>query len=152
MVLDRGDAVNVCPISFREAREFVRVYHRHHPPPRGCLFCVAAEDNGKIVGVAVVGRPVARMLQDGYTAEVTRLATDGTRNACSLLYGAAWRAARAIGYRRLVTYTLPEEGGASLRAAGWRLIGQAGGGSWSRSGRPRVDVAPTQTKIRWEAA
>lgn len=142
----------VCPISLREAQEFVRAHHRHHPPPRGCLFCVAAEDSGRIVGVAVVGRPVARMLQDGYTAEVTRLATDGTRNACSLLYGAAWRAARAIGYRRLVTYTLPEEGGASLRAAGWRLVGEAGGGSWSRAGRPRVDLAPTQAKLRWEAA
>jgi hypothetical protein len=90
------------------------------------------------------------MLQDGYTAEVTRLATDGTRNACSALYGAAWRAARAIGYRRMISYTLPEEGGASLRGAGWRLVGEAGGGSWSRASRARVDTHPTGTKLRWE--
>jgi hypothetical protein len=100
----------------------------------------------------VVGRPVARQLQDGYTAEVTRLASDGTRNACSLLYAAAWRACRALGYRRLVTYTLAEEGGASLRAAGWRCLGEAGGGSWSRENRPRVDRHPTQRKLRWEVA
>ena len=90
------------------------------------------------------------MLADGFTCEVTRLATDGSRNACSMLYRAAWRAARAMGYRRLVTYTLPEEGGSSLRAAGFRLIGEAGGGSWSRDSRPRVDLHPTQTKLRWE--
>lgn len=83
---------------------------------------------------------------------MTRLATDGTRNACSMLYGACWRAARALGWRRLVTYTLPSEGGASLRAAGWRLLGEAGGGSWSCESRPRVDRHPTQTKLRWEAA
>lgn len=121
------------------------------PPARGCLFCVAVADRVGVAGVAIVGRPVSRMLQDGWTAEVVRLATDGTRNACSILYGAAWRAARALGYRRLVTYTLPEEGGASLRAAGWRCLGERGGGSWDRAGRPRVDTHPTQVKIGWEA-
>jgi len=99
----------------------------------------------------MVGRPVARLLHDGWTAEVLRLCTTGERNACSMLYGASWRAARALGYRRLVTYTLPEEGGASLRAAGWRCIGEAGGGSWSRAERPRVDTHPLQAKLRWEA-
>ncbi len=79
------------------------------------------------------------------------MATDGTKNACSMLYGAAWRAARALGWLRLVTYTLPEEGGASLRAAGWRCIGEAGGGSWSRANRPRVDMHPLQVKMKWEA-
>lgn len=138
------------PITFREAAAFVEAHHRHHDPPRGCIFCVGAASDGVIVGVAVVGRPVARMLQDGFTAEVTRVATTGERNVCSLLYGAAWRAARAIGYRRLVTYTLPEEGGASLRGAGFATLGEAGGGSWSRADRPRVDTHPTQTKIRWE--
>lgn len=81
-----------------------------------------------LCGVAIVGRPTARMLDDGWTVEVTRLATDGAHNACSILYAAAWRAARAMGYRRCVTFTLPEEGGASLRGAGWRCIGEAGGG------------------------
>lgn len=140
------------PITFREACAFVEAQHRHHEPPRGCLFCLGVSEGGRVVGVAIVGRPVSRMLQDGWTAEVTRLATDGTKNACSMLYGAAWRAARAIGYRRLITYTLPEEGGASLRAAGWRLVGEAGGGSWDRKDRPRVDTHPTQGKLRWEAA
>lgn len=116
---------------------------------------------GVVVGVVILGRPVARLLQDGFTAEVTRLATvrepdedgreRGPRNACSMLYAAAWRVARALGYRRLVTYTLVEEGGASLTAAGWRRVGEAGGGSWSRGERPRIDSHPTQLKCRWEA-
>lgn len=144
--------MNLCPLTLREARAFVGRHHRHHRPPQGGLFAVAAEHDGSIAAVAIVGRPVARELADGYTAEVTRLCSTGARNACSLLYAACWRAARALGYRRLVTYTLPEEGGASLRAAGWRLVGEAGGGSWSRAGRPRVDLHPTQTKLRWEAA
>lgn len=106
------------PITLREASAFVVAHHRHHKPPRGMLFAIgcALDRDHPIVGVAIIGRPVARMLADGWTAEVTRLATDGSRNACSYLYGAAWRAARAIGYRRLVTYTLPEEGGAACAA------------------------------------
>lgn len=92
------------------------------------------------------------MAQDGWTAEVTRLCTDGTPNACSHLYAAAWRAARALGWRRLITYTLATEPGDSLRGAGWRLVGEAGGGSWHRENRPRVDKAPTHMKLRWEAA
>jgi hypothetical protein len=142
--------LRLVPLTLREANAYVETNHRHHSSARGCLFCLGVE-NGEVRGVAIVGRPVARELQDGYTAEVLRVCTDGARNACSMLYAAAWRACRAIGYRRLVTYTLPEEGGASLRAAGWRLIGSAGGGSWSRSSRPRVDLHPTQTKLRWEA-
>ncbi len=138
------------PLTQREAFAFVSAHHRHHSPPRGTLFQLAAAVGDAIVGVVLVGRPVARHLQDDFTAEVTRCCTDGTRNACSFLYGAAWRAARALGYRRLVTYTLPDEGGASLRGAGWKLIGAAGGGSWSRAERPRVDTHPTQTKLRWE--
>lgn len=144
-------ALSLVPMTLKEAACYVSAHHRHHGPPRGALFAVGCCDGAKVCGVAVIGRPMARMLQDDYTAEVTRLCTDGTRNACSILYAAAWRAARALGYRRLVTYTLPEEGGASLRAAGWRLVGEAGGGSWSRKDRPRVDTHPTQTKLRWEA-
>src|SRR6185437_1547211 len=100
--------------------------------------------------VVIVGRPVARASDDGFTAEVTRCCTDGSRNACSMLYRAAWRAARAMGYRKLITYTLAEEGGASLMGAGFKCVGEAGGGTWNREGRPRVDMHPTQTKIRWE--
>lgn len=148
--IQRMSSLIATPITLREADAWIRQHHRHHRPARGCAFVIGASDGAVIVGVAVIGRPVARKLQDGWTAEVTRVATNGYRNACSFLYGAAWRAARALGYRRLVTYTLPSEGGASLRGAGWTLIGEAGGGSWSRTDRPRVDLHPTQTKLRWE--
>lgn len=140
------------PIFRDEAMAFVERHHRHHGRPQGYLFAVAAAENDNIVGVAIVGRPVSRMLQDGFTAEVIRLCTDGTKNACSFLYAASWRAARALGYRKLVTYTLPEEGGTSLRAAGWKCLGEAGGGSWSVPSRPRVDKHPTQVKMKWEMA
>lgn len=142
----------VVPCTLRAARAYVAQHHRHHKPPQGGLFALAAAEGERVVGVAIVGNPVARHLDDGWTAEVTRLCTDGAHNACSLLYAAAWRAARALGYRKLITYTLPEEGGASLRAAGWRVVGQTQGGAWDRPSRPRVDEHPTQAKLRWEAA
>ena len=142
--------LTVVPVTLTDAHSFVRQFHRHHRPSVGGLFAAAASDGEKIVGVVVIGRPVARMSSDGWTCEVTRLCTDGTPNACSMLYRAAWRAAKALGYKRLVTYTLPEEGGASLRGAGFTEIGRAGGGSWSNEKRPRVDKHPLQEKIRWE--
>lgn len=114
------------------------------PDINRCPRCVAE--------YGATGRPVARVLQDGWTAEVTRLCTLGDKNACSMLYAASWRAARALGYRRLITYTLKSEGGASLRASGWRLVGEAGGGSWSRKNRPRVDMHPLEQKQLWEVA
>ena len=143
------------PITLRDARPLVARLHRHHAPPQGGLWAVACARDGdeEPCGVAIVGRPVSRILAAaGWTAEVTRLATDGEHNACSILYGACWRAARALGYRRLITYTLAEEGGASLRAAGWRVVAETAGGSWSRTSRPRVDAHPLQAKLRWEAS
>lgn len=110
--------------------------------------------DGKVVGVAIAGRPVSRHLDDGWTLEVSRVATDGTKNACSFLYGAIKRCGKAMGYTRFITYTLPQEGGASLRGAGWVLMSEAaGGGSWDTpsSGRPRVDTHPLQMKFRWES-
>lgn len=146
--------LSLCPITLREAHVFVARHHRHHRPSRGGKFAIGEVLEREVVGVVVVGRPVSRELQaGGYTAEVLRLAVlAGVHNGCSFLYGAAWRAARAMGYRRLITYTLPEEGGATLRASGWRCIGEAGGGSWSCPSRPRVDEHPTQVKLRWEVA
>ena len=141
--------LEIVPISLRNAFVFVNQHHRHHAAPQGGLFAVAVAVGDEVVGVAIVGRPVSRVMSDGFTAEVTRLATTGERNACSMLYGASWRAARAMGYRRLITYTLDTEPGASLRGAGWRCVGQAGGGSWSRKNRPRIDKHPTQCKFRW---
>lgn len=140
----------VQPLDLAEANALVRTWHRHHDTVVGHKFSLGAVKAGVLVGCAIVGRPVSRMRDDGWTLEVTRLATDGTRNACSFLYGAAARACFSLGYRRLGTYTLPEEGGASLRGAGWKLIGERGGGSWSRDERPRVDKHPTQGKLLWE--
>ena len=140
------------PITLREARRFVDLHHRHHKSPLGGLFAVAVGDGENVLGVAVVGRPVARGNQDGWTAEVTRLCTLGDPNACSMLYAACWRAARALGYRRLITYILASEPGTSLKAAGWKLIGETKGGSWNRPSRPRVDTHPVEQKLLWEAA
>ncbi len=141
----------VIPCTLKDARAYVAAHHRHHRPPLGGLWAVAASDGQKVRGVAIIGRPVARTLDDGSTAEVTRLCTDGAPNACSLLYGAARRAARALGYTRLITYTLPDEGGASLRAAGWQVDGTSRGGRWSRASRSRLDDHPTEPKLRWRA-
>lgn len=146
------------PISLREAARFVAEVHRHHEAPQGAKFAIAAwhanlgEPTERLVGVAMVGRPVSRMLDNGTTAEVIRVATDGTRNANSFLYGAAKRAARAMGYIKVITYTVVEESGASLRAVGWHRVGVAGGGHWRRAGRPHAkDTHPLQRKIRWES-
>jgi hypothetical protein len=135
-----------------EANEFVAQHHRHHKPVVGHKFSIgAALADGRIVGVCIIGRPVARARDDGLTLEVTRLATDGTKDACSFLYGAARRAAFALGYKRLGTYILASEPGTSLLAAGWRCLGESGGGSWSVKSRPRVDKAPLQAKMLYEA-
>lgn len=142
----------VIPLDLDEANALVRRWHRHHGEVVGHKFSLGvADDGGVIHGCAIIGRPVARGLQDGWTLEVNRVSTDGTPNACSMLYGAARRAAFALGYSRLVTYTLAEEGGVSLRAAGWRVVGEVKGRSWNCPSRPRVDKAPAQEKIRWEA-
>ena len=144
--------LNLQPITYREACDFIAEHHRHHLPPQGWKFGVAVNDGERVVGVITVGRPVARMLSDGWTLEVTRCCTDGTPNACSKLYSTAWRAAKALGYKRLVTYTLAEEAGTSLEAAGWKALYQTGGGTWDRTSRPRVDRAPTGAKTLWEVA
>ncbi len=135
------------PITLADANAFVQRHHRHHPPVVGHKFSLAAAKGGRVVGVAIIGRPVSRVRDDGLTLEVTRLCTDGSRNACSFLYGAAARATFALGYRRIGTYTLPSEGGASLRAAGWQLVGERGGGSWNRPARHRDDCHPIEVKF-----
>ena len=144
--------MEITPINLREANAFVAKLHRHHKPVPGCKFCVAVAEDGQVVGVVIVGRPVSRRLDNGWTLEVNRCCTDGSRNACSMLYGAAWKVAKALGYKRLITYTLPQEGGASLRGAGWTLVGQRGGGNWNSKTRPRVDTAELLQgqKLLWE--
>ena len=147
-----GTRMEIIPISLREANEFVKQYHRHHKPVVGHKFSVAASDSGKIVGVAIVGRPVARSLDDGRTLEVTRCCTNGHANACSFLYGTAWRAARALGYTMVVTYILASENGSSLRASGYKVVGKVKGRSWSCPSRPRQDKHPTVDKVRYARA
>ncbi len=146
--------LTIVPISQAEAKAYVAQTHRHHKPPTGSVFQIAVANGAAICGVAMVGRPVARRLDDGWTLEVNRVATDGTRNACSKLYAAAWRVTRGLGYRKLITYTLASESGASLRGAGWRLIGEATtakGQGWNVPSRPRVDTHPLQRKLKWVA-
>lgn len=138
-------------IALDEANAFVERWHRHHRPVQGHLFSLGAALNDEIVGVAIVGRPLSRIRDDGVTAEVTRLCTDGTRNACSFLYGASARAAFALGFKRIGTYILASEPGASLCGAGWRLMGERGGGTWDRAARARVDKHPLQVKLLFEA-
>jgi hypothetical protein len=150
---ETNEKLSIIPCDLDEANAFVEQHHRHHKPLVSHKFSLAVCDESQTIrGVAIVGRPCARMLDDGLTLEVNRVATDGCRNACSALYGAARRATFALGFKKLITYTLPEEGGASLRGAGFRCMGKAGGGTWHRpnSGRPRVDKHPLQTKLRWE--
>ena len=142
--------LEIQPITFAEACTFVTMHHRHHKPPQGHKFSIAVNDRQKVVGVCIAGRPVARHNDDGWTLEVTRCCTDGTKNAASALYAAAWRAARAMGYKRLITYTLRDEPGTSLKAAGMRVVGQTKGGSWNCPSRPRVDKHPTGQKVLWE--
>ena len=137
-------------VELSEANYFVSQHHRHHQAVVGHKFSLAACAGDKIVGVAIVGRPVSRMRDDGLTLEVTRLCTDGTKNACSFLYGAAARAAFALGYKRIGTYILKSETGASLAGAGWRKIGDVPGRSWSCQSRPRIDKHPLQDKMLFE--
>jgi len=147
-----GDRLTVVPLALDEANAYVARHHRHSNPVVGHKFSLAAAVGGEIVGVAIVGRPVARGLDDGWTLEVLRVCSTGERNVCSFLYGACWRAARALGYRKVVTYTLKTESGSSLRAAGWSVLGEVNARSWHTPSRPRVDKHPLQERLRWEVS
>lgn len=138
------------PLSFRAACDFVKENHRHHKPPQGHKFSIGLYVNDELIGVVIVGRPIARMSDNGTTAEVTRLCTDGTHNACSKLYSAARKTAFAMGYTRIITYILSSESGGSLKASGWVRIGERGGGSWSVPSRPRTDKHPLEKKVLWQ--
>jgi hypothetical protein len=142
--------MNIIPLELYEANAFVQTHHRHHGKVVGHKFSIGLVEDDVVRGVAIVSRPVARGLDDGMTLEVTRCCTDGIKNGCSKLYAAAWRATRALGYIKLVTYTLHDESGVSLTASGWRMVAKTQGGSWSCKVRPRVDKHPLQAKLRWE--
>jgi hypothetical protein len=143
------------PISLAESKAFVNEHHRHNIAPVGHKFSIGLNDGENVIGVAIIGRPIARHKDDGMTLEVVRVCVlEGYKNACSKLYAAAWRAASAMGYKRLITYTLISEPGTSLKAAGWHVIGQTEykPKGWDVPSRPRVMAAkyPTEQKNIWE--
>jgi hypothetical protein len=148
----------IVPVELAIARRLVAEHHRHNEPPIGHRFSIGLERDGKLVGVVIAGRPVARGSDDGYTIELVRVTTDGSRNSCSRLYGAACRAAGAMGYRRAITYTLASEPGSSLRAAGFVEDGRTAGREWVHTTGPRAlqmprlwgpAKMPVDEKVRW---
>ena len=140
--------MNAVRVELSELNDFVALHHRHHKPVQGHRFSIGVECGGKLVGVASVGRPVARNTDQKYVAEVTRLATDGNKNACSFLYGKAARIAKEMAFTKIQTFILPSESGASLKAAGWTCEGQTQQGSWNNRPNRRTDQ-PTMPKIKW---
>lgn len=145
-----GVKLAAVPMDLEGANEFVSRHHRHHGPVVGHKFSVGAALGDVLVGVVIVGRPVARGRDDGLTLEVTRLCTDGTKNACSFLYGAAARAAFALGYQRIGTYIRQDEPGHSLTASGWRMVAEVRGRSWSCPSRPRRDKTDLIPRLLFE--
>lgn len=144
--------MRLVPVELIEGNALVGALHRHHEPSQGHRFSIGVcDETGVLLGAAIVGRPVARLAGSPRAVlEVVRLVTDGTHNACSMLYAAAARAGKAMGYERIQTYILDEETGASLRAAGWTYEGQAGGGQWKHTdGKPRRTDQPDGIKGRW---
>lgn len=140
--------MQIQPITFKQACDFVNLHHRHHKATVDCKFCIGLFDGAEMIGCAVCGRPVSRHLDDGLTCEINRLCTDGTYNACSMLYGACCRVAKAMGYKLIITYILESENGASLKASNFKCDGQAGGTHWTGS-RNKGQFIPHEMKTRW---
>ena len=136
--------MNAVPLTLTEANQFIEKYHRHHHKVPRDKFRVGCEVGGKLVGVATVGQPLARLLCDGFTLEVTRLCTDGTKGVCSFLYSRCARIAKEMGYHKIITYILESEDGTSLKASGWHCeVEKCGVGSWNVPSRPREVVVTT---------
>ena len=142
--------LELTPVTLKKANEFVTLFHRHHRAVTGHKFSIGCSQNGQLVGVVIVGRPVSRYLDDGKTVEVNRLCTIGIKNTCSILYAAAARAAKAMGYSKIITYILKSENGGSLKAAGWKCAGLAGGLEWTGVRKPPVSLYPQEKKLRFE--
>lgn len=141
--------LEIKPIHLKQANEFVKEHHRHNIPTTGGKFAISCFDGNRICGVAVCGRPVSRKLDNGFTLEIYRNCTDGTKNACSMLYGACLRIAKNMGYKKVITYTLESENGASLKASGFSFDGEAGGKNWSGERKRDYFVSPPEKKNRW---
>ena len=152
--------LEIRPITLKAANAYVQENHRHNLPTNGHKYSISCYENGRLCGVAIAGQPIARKLDDGLTIEIRRVCTDGTKNACSILYGACSRVAKEMGYKRIITYTLKSEPGTSLKASGFKNMGEAGGVSWDQPGRHReisqITIFgeqrkyPEEKKIRWE--
>lgn len=140
--------MEIRPITFREASNFINKHHRHHNATVGHKFSIACYEKDTLVGVAVCGRPVSRFYDNGFTCEINRLCTDGTKNACSMLYGACCRIAKEMGYKKVITYTLQSENGASLKASSFICEGEAGGTHWTGKRNKGQDI-PKEKKTRW---
>ena len=155
-------ALEIRPISIRDANAFVEVYHRHHGAKTGCRFALAVTEGGVLHGVAICSNPVARNADDGLTLEVSRLCTDGTYNACSILYAACARTAKAMGFKKIQTYILESEQGTSLKASGWISEGLCGSETWSGKSKRQIEreryvqeemfpkrKPPEERKVKW---
>lgn len=149
--MDQGKVkqIEIRPCDFKTVRDFVGEHHRHNKPPVGHKFSIACYDGDRLCGVVMVGRPVGRYLDDGLTLEVNRCCTDGTYNACSMLYGAACRAGKALGYKRIFTYTRESEPGTSLRASNWIRDGKAGKTHWTGKRYEQTEMVLDEMKVRW---
>lgn len=146
--------MRLIPCTYKTACDFVNQHHRHHIASQGCKFCLGLINDNKLCGVAICGRPVSRHLDNGFTLEINRLCTDGTKNACSKLYGACCRIAKEMGYEKVITYTLESENGASLKASNFICEGQAGGTHWTGIREQKQlsfieDKTPKEMKVRW---
>lgn len=145
------------PTTLRKANEFVESFHRHSKPCRGARFCLQALYNEEVVGIAIIGRPVARKLDDGLTAEVNRVCVLPTapKNTCSFLYGRAWRVWQQMGGERMITYTLQDESGSSLRGAGWKILGETKPSNtrkgWLTRENREKQFVYEKAKYRWHA-
>ena len=145
-----GEYMTIVPITLKAANAFVTAYHRHHEPTVGHKFSIGLSENDDLIGVAIMGRPVARGSDNGFTIEVARLCTNGAKNACSMLYQAAARSAKELGYRKIQTYILESESGTSLKASGWKMEAVTAGGQWKHTdGKQRKTNQPIMPKQRW---
>lgn len=142
--------MKIIPMHLKQAQEFISKYHRHNIPPVGGKFAIGCISDGNLCGTAICGRPISRMLDNGNVLEIYRCCTNGTRNACSMLYGACLRIARNMGYKEVITYTLVSENGASLKASNFIYDGLSGGLEWTGERKRKYYVSPKERKIRWK--
>jgi len=153
-------SLTIQPITLKKANQIIKEFHRHNDVVVGCRYCLAALHEDEIVGVAVVGRPLSRRLDDELTAEITRVCVkdNAPKNTNSFLYGRCWRVWQQMGGKRMITYTLQEESGSSLKAVNWKIIGETGGWEQNKGWTTResnkqkqMDMFNKDTKRKWKS-